>query len=94
MAQVILSTANTTERFIEYAAPTRAELLAELNNNHEGMASAIAFGQAQDGTWYAIFDRALKVVLTMDDVLGMEEDRQNEDGIDVVLENTKVSMSA
>ena len=94
MAEIILSTSHTTERFVPYKADTFDALVAEMNANHEGMSSVVQIGQAQDGTWFALVDRALKVILTLEDMMAMQEDQQNEDGIDVVLENSKISMSA
>lgn len=94
MPEVILSNVQTTERFIEYTATTRLQLIAELNNNHEGMSSVVAFGQAQDSTWYAVLDRALQVILTMEDVSEIQHNRENEDTSDIVLRDSKLSLSA
>ena len=94
MAEIILSTTHTTERFVPYKADTFDALVAEMNANHEGMSSVVQIGQAQDGTWFALVDRALKVVLTMEDVYGMQHSNENEDSSDTVLKNTKLNMSA
>ena len=94
MPQIVLSSTHTTERFIEFVAPTLVELRELLNVRNEGTSQVVAIGQANDGTWYAVLDRALQVVLTMDDVLGIEEDNQNDSTIDVELENNKLAMAA
>lgn len=94
MAEIILSTTQTIERFAPYSAPTFEALVTELNNNHEGMSTVVKLGQAQDGSWYALVDRALQVVLTMEDVYGMQHSKDIEDSSDPVLKNSKLNMSA
>lgn len=94
MAEIILSTTQTIERFVPYTAPTFQALVEQMNNNHEGMSTVITFGQAQDGSWYAVVDRALQVILTMEDVYGMQHSKDIDDGSDTVLKNSKLSMSA
>lgn len=94
MPEIILSTAHTIERFVPYTAPTFEALVAEMNANHEGMASVVQLGQAQDGSWFALVDRALKVILTLEDVMGMRHDQENDDTSEAVLRNQKINMSA
>jgi len=94
MAEVVLTNSEKIDRFVDYIGDTRAELLAVLNFHNEGMARVIAFDQARDGTWYAVIDRALQVVLTMDDVTGIEQESENEDTFDVVCTPMSTVMSA
>ncbi len=74
MPQIILGTSHALERFVTYTADTLEQLRQIINVEHEGTATVAQIGQAQDGTWYAVFDRALQVVLTLDDVSGMDDD--------------------
>jgi len=66
-------------RLTVITAPTLMELVKKVNENHEGMARAIFFGRDDSATnpdeaFVAIFDRALQVVMTLDDALAVNGD--------------------
>ena len=90
MPQIIIGTTHEMERFVEYTAPTLAALREVMNEQNEGTASVAQLGQAQDGSWYVVFDRALKVILTLDDIQGMQERASS----DMVSLGKKTIMSA
>ncbi len=90
MPQIILGTSNALERFVTYTAETLEQLRQIMNMEHEGTATLAQIAQAQDGSWYAVFDRALQVVLTLDDVSGIGDDPT----LDVELDRNPIVLSA
>lgn len=90
MSEIKVTDTQTIDRFLLLTAPTQLELLEEMNSRQEGTSSVIGMGQAQDGSWYVYLDRALKVILTIEDVAHIK----GVDTSDEVLRNKKINMSA
>lgn len=94
MPQLVLNVQDTTHRFFDLSANSRVDLLKLMNDHQEGMARCIQLGITPSGEWYAVFDRALPVVLTLDDVEGLNINTENDDTSTQVSVDSHVIMSA
>ena len=87
-------------RLTTITAPTLMELVTKVDENHEGMARVIFFGRNESATnpdeaYVAIFDRALQVIMTLEDAMAVNGDGLEFEGeIDEDTPENKVTMAA
>lgn len=88
-------------RFDRLVADSQEELIELMNNYQFPYARVVYFGAIMkpDMTlaWAVVFDKALTLVLTRDDIYEMEQmtvETELEESSDEVLKNTKLNMAA
>ncbi len=98
MGIVEIGKSSSVKRFFTLTAATMDDLVAEMNEQQEALARVIFIGQDENNLFVAVFDRALPVTLTYEDMVEFNasesEESENKESLEEVQLIKKLNLAA